>query len=358
MRIFALLALATISLPCFAVSSGVAPPGDISHGIILQYHHVSNRTPPITSISPARFAEQMDWLASHGFQIWPLEKLVNYVRHDKPTPQHVAAITFDDAYESIYTTAFPILKKHGWPFAIFVATKYVNSGDRFYLSWSQLEEMQAAGATIGNHTYDHPHLIRRKKGESDAAWRKRITNEITHAAHMIRAHLGDAPKLFVYPYGEYDPGVVSIVEKLGYTGFGQQSGAIGPNSWFAVLPRFPMDVKYSAMHSFENKVETLPMPIDTVTTDPRVGDDLRPTLTLKFKTTNLRLNQLVCYGPDGITALEQTSPTTFEAKSKADIPVGRSRYNCTIPVEHSSRYYWFSQMWIRKEPDGSWYPEP
>lgn len=353
MRSIAFLVLVVISSSCLAL-----PPGDRSHGIILQYHHVSTESPPITSIPPARFADQLAWLASHHFQIWPLQKLVDHVRQDKPTPQHVAAITFDDAYESIYTNAFPLLKKRGWPFTIFVATKYVSTDPGLYLSWKQLAEMHAAGATIGNHTYDHPHLIRHLKGETAAAWRKRVTAEIQHAARMLHAHFGDTPKLFAYPYGEYDTGVIAIIDKLGYTGFGQQSGAIGPHSLFSVLPRFPMGGKYSKMASFESKAETLPMPIETVTTDPRVGKDWRPTLTLNFTTTHLRLKQLVCYGPDGITALTQTSPTSFEARSKAPIPVGRSRYNCTIPVEHSQRYYWFSQMWIRKEPNGSWYPEP
>lgn len=353
MRIFALLALAITSSYSFALA-----PGDISHGIILQYHHVSNETPPITSIPPDRFAKQLDWLASHNFEIWPLEKLVDYVREDKPTPQHVAAITFDDAYESIYTKAFPLLKKRGWPFTIFVATKYVGTSHHFYLSWQQLKEMQADGATIGNHTYDHTHLIRRLKGETKVAWHQRIEDEIDHAARMIQEHLGGTPKLFAYPYGEYDSDVIAIVDTLGYTGFGQQSGAIGPKSLFAVLPRFPMGGKYSQMDSFKVKAETLPMPIETVSIDPLVGTDLRPVLTLKFTSTDLRLNQLVCYGPDGITSLTRKSSDTFEVQSKAPIPVGRSRYNCTIPVEHSPRWYWFSQMWIRKEPDGSWYPEP
>lgn len=355
MRMLFVFSLLIASAHCVASS---LPPGDASHGVILQYHHVSNDAPAITSIPPARFDEQMDYLATHGFEIWPLAKLVDAVRAGKPTPDRVAAITFDDAYESIYTHAFPILKQHGWPFTIFVATKYVGTRADLYLSWAQLKEMQAAGATIGNHTYDHAHLIRHLPGESAAAWHKRITDDIRRAATMIHDRLGTTPTLFVYPYGEYDAAVLDIVRKLGYIGFGQQSGAIGPALRFSVLPRFPMGGKYSKMKSFESKIETLPLPIEKVVTSPLVGNDLRPVLTLKFTRDDLRLDQLVCYGPDGITSLERVAPTVFKAQSKGPVPVGRSRYNCTMPVEHSSRFYWFSQMWIRKEPDGSWYPEP
>ncbi|HKI73107.1 MAG TPA: polysaccharide deacetylase family protein [Pseudomonadales bacterium] len=326
--------------------------------MILQYHHVADDTPYITSIAPERFAAQVTWLADHHFEIWPLEKLVRTVRQGNPTPDHVAAITFDDAYASIYTRAFPLLKERGWPFTIFVATKFVNGRPEDYLSWDELKEMQTAGATIGNHTYDHRHLIRRDPGESYDAWHKRVADDIDKAAREIEAHLGTAPKLFAYPYGEYDADVMQIVEEKGYIGFGQESGAFGPGDLFGALPRFPMGGDYSSMDTFPNKVNTLPLPIHMVFTNPLVGDNLRPSLTLEFTKKDLRLDQLVCYGPGGRTDLTQTSSTTFVARNKTSIPIGRSRYNCTMPVQGTDRYYWFSQMWIRKEPDGSWYPEP
>ncbi|MCB1691464.1 MAG: polysaccharide deacetylase family protein [Pseudomonadales bacterium] len=327
--------------------------------MILQYHHVSTETPSITSIAPALFEEHMDYLANQGFEVWPLGRLVAAVRAGESLPPHVVAITFDDAYVSIYDTAFPILKRHGFPFTIFVATEYIDTNPDQYLSWNQLREMKAAGATIANHSHTHTHLLRRNAGESPDDWRRRIKADIEHAQTLIEQHLGDATKLIAYPYGEYDDDVIGIIDEMGFTGFGQQSGAVGPTSRFEVLPRFPMGGPYSAFEPLKTKVATRPMPIRTVTTSPLVGDNLRPVLTLDLLRTDLRQDQLVCYGPGGgRIEVKQVSPSRFTAQAGNDIPVGRSRYNCTMPDESGARFYWFSQLWIRKEPDGSWYPEP
>ncbi|MDZ7686212.1 MAG: polysaccharide deacetylase family protein [Gammaproteobacteria bacterium] len=99
------------------------PPATQSAGVVLQYHHVDTESPRITSTSPSEFKSHMAYLAEQEFEIWPLPELIAQVRAGEPTPAKVAAITFDDAYDSIYETAYPILKQYGWPFTIFVATE-------------------------------------------------------------------------------------------------------------------------------------------------------------------------------------------------------------------------------------------
>ncbi|HEY3423253.1 MAG TPA: polysaccharide deacetylase family protein [Negativicutes bacterium] len=44
-------------------------------------------------------------------------------------------MTFDDGYEGNFTTALPILNKHGLPAAVFVAVNKI--GQPSYLSWEQ-----------------------------------------------------------------------------------------------------------------------------------------------------------------------------------------------------------------------------
>lgn len=329
-----------------------------SGGAILLYHHVDGTTPPSTSIDPELFGQHLDHLAGAGYTVWPLEKLINRVLANETTPERVVAITFDDAYISIYTTAFPLLRKHGFPFTIFVATAFVSGNSNQYLSWDQLAEMKAAGATIANHSHSHAHLVRRLDDESERQWRQRVRSDIERAQQLIEQHLGEAPRLFAYPYGEYDPMLVDIVEDLGFIGIGQQSGAIGPTSWPLAIPRFPMGGSFSEMASFQTKVATRPLPMVTLALDPLVEGDEIPALTLDLIGDDLRGHQLVCYGPgNAVTAMEQVSPTRFVARSENPIPVGRSRYNCTMPDASGTRFYWYSQMWIKRNPDGTWYQE-
>ncbi|MDZ7686213.1 MAG: polysaccharide deacetylase family protein [Gammaproteobacteria bacterium] len=211
--------------------------------------------------------------------------------------------------------------------------------------------MAANGATIANHTHTHAHLLRKREGESKNAWLDRVEEELTTAQTLIEEHVPNAPRMLAYPDGEYDPDVLGVVERLDLVAFGQQSGAIGPKLRFSMLPRFPFGGAYNNLESFKTKVMTLPMPIEPVTANPRVGDDLRPSIELTFTRDDLRLNQLVCYTPGGGTAELERNGRTFTVTTTKDVPVGRSRYNCTMPAV-DGRFYWFSQLWIRKTPRG------
>lgn len=327
-------------------------------GVILQYHHVAADTPAVTSIEPDQFRRHLEYLDNNDYEIWPLDRLVHAVRDGEQVPENVVTITFDDAYLNIYAKGFPMLKEKGWPFTIFVATELIGTNDAQYLTWEKLAEMQDAGALIANHTHSHTHLLRKKAGESDADWKDRVRMEITRAAREIEENLGTTTDLFAYPYGEYNEDVLAIVEDLGYVGFGQQSGPIGEHSNFLVLPRFPMSGRYSNLEEMKTKLDTLPMPVADSDVDPLLPLSVtRPELQLNFTHGGLRFDNLVCYGPSGTTELRREGELTFIARAKSPVPVGRSRYNCTMP-DVEGRFYWFSQLWIRREADGSWYPEP
>ena len=363
-------------------------------GVILQYHHIGTDTPAATSIEPAQFERHMDYIAEQGFLVWSLPRLVAALTAGEAIPENVISITFDDAYLSIYEQAFPILRARGWPFSIFVSTHYIrqeahdsalastqisaltnpdldfedhNSGAMLpststdgaqFLSWQQLLEMRSFGASILNHTHSHSHLLRRLNGESAAAWQARVRDQINHAQDLLTQHLGVTPKLLAYPYGEYNATIVSIARDLGYVGFGQQSGAAGQDSDLGALPRFPLSGIYSDMEGLRLKLNTWPLPLKSGGRDPMLDpSETRPKLDLRFSDSDLPLEQLVCYGPGGPTELNRISRLHFQARSIMPLSVGRSRYNCTLPVAGSKRFYWFSQLWILRNPDGSWYAE-
>ena len=352
--------LSLISPHVFAIDRG---------GVILQYHHVSSTTPALTSISIEHFQQHLDFLEQNKFKVWRLDRLIDALEQKKTIPDKVVSITFDDAYIDIYDNAWPLLKKKKYPFTIFVATELIER--KFYLSWEQLKEMQLAGAAIANHTHSHTHLLRRLENETLQAWLSRVRYEITHAQELIELHLGVNPlqtrKLLAYPYGEYNDEILKVVAALDYFGLGQHSGAAGTGSNFLALPRYPLSGHYSDIETFKTKMLTLPMPLQSVQADILLdGSTVKPSVTMTFQPGKYRFDQLTCYGPGGVTRLDRQSETVFVATNITPVPVGRSRYNCTMPVDmpadtpvsDRSRFYWFSQLWIRKNPDGSWYNEP
>ena len=347
-------------LIAFSLALTLSAPPSHAQGsaVVLQYHHVDVGTPSITSISPADFAAHLQYLDDNKFNILPLNEISKALQDGKELPDKVIAITFDDAYVSIYTEAYPLLRSKNIPFTIFVATDLVGSSRR-YLNWQQLNEMSEHGALVANHTQSHLHLLRFLDGETQHQWQLRIRQEITGAQQEIENHLGELPKLFAYPYGEFNLDILALVADLGYIGFGQQSGAMGANSSFLALPRFPMAGIYAELKSFRTKSNTLAMPIYSISIEPVLEPgNFKPGLELHFTEGDWRTTELTCYGPGGKLNIQTINATTFRARSMTDVPIGRSRYNCTMPANQPGRYFWYSQPWIRKEDGGSWYPEP
>lgn len=338
-----------------------APAGAASSAVVLTYHHVAEDTPPSTSVTPETFRRHVDHLADSGFHVWPLPKLVATLRAGEEVPERTVALTFDDGYRSVYETAFPLLRRRGWPFTVFVTTEYVDGGDDNFATWDQLREMEAAGATIANHSVSHPHMIRRRQGESESAWRQRMRGEITRAQARLEQEVKDPPLLFAYPFGEFSPAVAAMVTDLGYVGFGQQSGAFGPGSDFAALPRFPVATGFASMETFKLKVRSRPLPVKH--TRPESGvlgpDDARPTLRIALAAGPYRPDSVRCYlrGESVPLEFEGGDPPVLKVRPSTPIGAGRTKVNCTAPVQGSDDWFWYSFLWMKPLADGSWYRE-
>lgn len=328
---------------------------EVFAAVLLQYHHVDNDTPPSTSISPELFETHLEYIEENGFKVWPLPDVIGHLKASKPLPDKVVSITFDDAYSSIYRVAYPLLRERKWPFTIFVATEPVEQKLNSFISWAELKEMSENGATIANHTHSHAHLVRRQENESETAWLARVHDEISKAEVLIEQHLGKAEKLFAYPFGEYTSEVQTLLNNLGYTAFGQQSGAIGSNMDTTALPRFPMTNVFGAMKQFKTKVASLPMAVRTLEPDVKIvtGNELAGGLSLQFVSEH---PNIACFF-EGKPLDVQQSNKHISIENLPDLPVGRSRINCTAPSDKQGRFYWFSHSWIKPNPDGSWYAE-
>lgn len=322
-------------------------PVSASQAVILQYHHISTATPPVTSTSPEDFRRHMDYLAENGFTILPLPEILDVLRQGGTLPDYTAAITFDDGYLSVYTEAFPLLRERGWPFTVFVTTGLLESNPNLYANWAQINEMADAGATIANHTVSHPYFLERLPGEDEVAWRRRISNEITQAEQSIMQRTGQNHRLLAYPYGEFDPDIEELVSELGYTGIAQHSGPINAASNFTALPRFPFSGIYVSMNTFPNKVKSLAFTLDAISPDSPITRERSPSATIDFSAGTPGLNQLACYNNNETIVVESLNAdeAVYRVDSTVENRSRRFRYNCTAPGA-DGRYYWYSIPWI------------
>ncbi len=347
-KILCLLALGLIH-----GAAGGATGSQGNSAVIFMYHHFGEPDHPSTNISLDQFEAQLDHLQQAGYQILPLEDIVAALQGGQALPPRAVAITIDDAYRSVYTQAFPRLRARGWPFTVFVATEPVDRGLPAFMTWDQMREMRRFGARFANHSRYHDFLIRRRPGETEAQWSDRVRADLLHAQQRLETELGGAPRLFAYPYGEYDTALAALVRKLGFVAFGQQSGAVGPGSDLRALPRFPMAEAFADLAQFRIKAAALPLPVIEVTPWDPVTENPRPRMTLRLETSDARLDQLACYasgqGRLPVQWLDREA-LYLAVQALRPLPVGRSRYNCTAPSSQPGRFYWFSHLWILRPP--------
>jgi biofilm PGA synthesis lipoprotein PgaB len=144
-----------------------------------------------------------------------------------------------------------------------------------------------------------------------------------------------------------------------FTAFGQQSGAIGPDSNYSDLPRFPLSGTYSNLDTFITKMQSLPMPVFSATSDSESGNgtlnnaENRPTLALQLHDTDqLPLN---CFASgQGTIPVTDQGAGRYLVRAPKPVPVGRSRYNCTYASEWPGRFYWYSYAWIKRGEGNLW----
>jgi len=328
---------------------------------VLVYHHVDRNTPESTSVSPEQFAEHMNYLESNGFRVVPLKELLEAVAHHRDPPARSVAITFDDAYPSVLGNALPVLEYHGWPFTVFVSTEAIDRGTPAYLDWDQLRELEKHRGTIGNHSYQHGHLLAREADETESEWRERIRGDIRFAQARLDAELKNSERLFAYPYGEFDPDLVGILADMGYLAVGQQSGPLGASSNPYAAPRFPMTRATANLPQLEEKLNSLPFSVvePKVPATVVVPTDTRPTLELHIAPGPYHDNEFTCYVADQEPARIEWQPGTTNVvriTARDALPVGRSKYTCTAPHETiPGVYYWHTHLFMRLPADGGWY---
>ncbi len=132
-------------------------------GAILTLHHVRPPRPGrfqpnrLLEITPQFFSRVVHDLRESGVDLVSLDEM-----HRRLTEQDLSrrfiCLTFDDGYRDTLQTAYPILKKEGAPFAVYVATSFPDRLGELW--WLALEEVIARNSRIGlaidgrNQTFD------------------------------------------------------------------------------------------------------------------------------------------------------------------------------------------------------------
>ncbi|HNB45758.1 MAG TPA: polysaccharide deacetylase family protein, partial [Burkholderiaceae bacterium] len=183
---------------------------------VLCYHRIGSGLGRM-GVTPEQFAQQMEWLSANGYHIVRLSDLADQLDGRRALPPNSLVITFDDGYESVHRHAYPVLRRLGLPATLFLYTDFVGGGGDA-LSWPQVREMAASGLIdFQAHSRTHANLAQRRAGESDAAYRQRLDEEVSGSREAIQRRLDGAPvQHFAYPFGDSNDAVREALRRRHY----------------------------------------------------------------------------------------------------------------------------------------------
>ena len=182
---------------------------------ILVYHNISSQEKGKLSIASKMFDAQIKELHAEGFHALSLAEFMAFTAGRRQLPRKSVLLTFDDGYKSFVHYARPILKDYGFGATLFVYSDFIGGGVNA-LSWQDLRTLTEQGFDVQPHSKTHANL-RRKEGESEAAYAKRIEAELAFPLTLFKKNLGRSTEALAYPFGETDDELFPYVRKYGYT---------------------------------------------------------------------------------------------------------------------------------------------
>lgn len=131
------------------------------------------------SVEPEPFELQLKYLKHNRYRTLTADELLAILNRETPVPERAVVLTFDDGWESLWSVAFPLLKRYGYTAVAFVIPGLVeekkdgrlnlggpvpeSSKDkdpktdyRRLCTWAQLRIMQESGViNIQSHSLNH-----------------------------------------------------------------------------------------------------------------------------------------------------------------------------------------------------------
>lgn len=161
-------------------------------GYVLMYHSIEKIVSDENDICKCGlkdFEFQLLTFIKKGFIFITTQEYQDLIR--KKEHKKFCILTFDDAYENVYTNAFPVLKRLDIPFVIFLT--YNKIGEKGMLNENEINIMKDSGlCTIGAHTMSHPFLSNIRN----------LDLEIKRSKERLEKLFNIDINVFAYPYGQ------------------------------------------------------------------------------------------------------------------------------------------------------------
>ena len=202
---------------------------------IIELHGIENSPMGRYEISAGAFDYMCGTLKNMGYETITLVDLYNHFAKGTKLPAKPVIITADDGYQSMYTTAFPILKKYKYKMTVFLITSYMGDNEktrrlndfdsgvenipqRAMLIWPEIGQMNKYGVEFQSHSWGH--TIMSNISLDSAKF------ELIQSKHDIELHTGKPVIFIAWPHGASNNEVISLLPQTGYAGALNADGGV------------------------------------------------------------------------------------------------------------------------------------
>ena len=181
---------------------------------IFVYHRFGDSRYHSTNTSLKELNKEFEYFKTHNYKVVPIEKIIQKVKKQEEIPSNWIALTIDDSFKSFYDNGLPIFKKYNYPFSLYVYIKATSRHYGDFMSWDEIKEVGKYG-TISLHSYSHPRLLNLTDQE--------IIKDTKKGIKIFKKNMGYSPKIYAYPYGEYDNQIKNILKTFKFNAILNQS---------------------------------------------------------------------------------------------------------------------------------------
>jgi len=242
---------------------------------VCMFHHVNEHSGDFITVSTANFEKMMTMLAHENYATLSSEQFLLYKLGIVSVPRKSVLLTFDDAWLDTYINAFPIMRRYGHQFTIFVVSDRTSASSQFERSgnpasfpkhavaerlldspgigevvcnWKDLSDMLDSGlCSIENHTATH--------GKT-----QNLDFDIARGREEIRKVLGASANQLCWPCGRHDSHDLAIAQELGIDiTYLVRRGVNIPRLWNMKIKRFTVEDRDAAW--FKRQLEIFSRPL-------------------------------------------------------------------------------------------------
>jgi len=225
---FILLVLLPATVTAEAFDVPPAPFGK-NQFLVLCYHAIpvkGKENDPYT-ISQHEFAQQIEYLRTHGYHFVSLQQILDAHAGQSTLPDQAILLTFDDAYISYHDFVAPFLTRQHIPSVVAVIGYFVDHPPAKIpepiMNWQQIRDVaKNPYVEVVSHTYNLHRAIQynpignvgaavnilaydpvRKRYENEAEYRQRLQQDFQQQEKLFERELGFKPRALVWPYGRH-----------------------------------------------------------------------------------------------------------------------------------------------------------